>query len=46
MLECRLYAKRSIREDNFIGGTKDGIELLLAQGTGGGLYIFGLKQIL
>jgi hypothetical protein len=39
MLECRLYVKHSIRKDKFIGGTKDGIESLLAKGAGGGLYI-------
>ncbi len=37
MLECRLYAKNILR-DKFIGGTKDAIELLLAEGTAGGLY--------
>ena len=37
MLECRLYAKR-IFKDKFIGGTKDAIELLLAEGASGGLY--------
>ncbi len=45
MLECRLYAKHTILKDDFIGGTKDGIELLLAEGTGGGLYIFMLNPI-
>jgi hypothetical protein len=39
MLECRLYAQRNIRKDNFIGGTKDAIGLLLAEGTAGGLYV-------
>jgi hypothetical protein len=39
MLECRLYAKHNILKDNFIGGTKDAIELLLAEGTAGGLYV-------
>ena len=34
MLECRLYAKNILKE-KFIGGTKDAIELLLAEG---GLY--------
>ncbi len=37
MLECRLYAKNILGE-KFIGGTKDAIELLLAEGTAGGLY--------
>jgi hypothetical protein len=37
MLECRLYAKNIFKE-KFIGGTKDRIELLLAEGTAGGLY--------
>ncbi len=37
MLECRLYAK-NIFKDRFIGGTKDTIGLLLAEGTAGGLY--------
>lgn len=37
MLECRLYAKNILKE-KFIGGTKDAIELLLAEGTAGGLY--------
>jgi hypothetical protein len=37
MLECRLYAKR-ILKDKFIGGTKDAIELLLAEGASGSLY--------
>ena len=46
MLECRVYAKHSIREDNFIGGSKDRMKLLFAEGTGGGLYIFGSIQIL
>jgi hypothetical protein len=31
--------------DSFIGGTKDGIELLLAEGAGGGGYIFVLDPI-
>ncbi|KAF8627029.1 hypothetical protein AX15_004564 [Amanita polypyramis BW_CC] len=34
MLECRFYAKNIIK-DKFIGGTKDVIELLLAQGMDG-----------
>jgi hypothetical protein len=38
ILECRLYAKHNIRKDHFIGGTKDAIELLLAEGVAGGLY--------
>jgi hypothetical protein len=42
-LECRLYAKNNIRKDNFIGGTKDAVELLLAEGAAGGLYIFMLS---
>ena len=37
MLECRLYAKNIIK-DKFIGGTKDAIEFLLAEGTAGGPY--------
>ena len=37
MLEFRLYAK-NILKDKFIGGTKDAIELLLAERTAGGLY--------
>ena len=40
LLECRLYVKHNIRNDDFIGGTKDTIELLLAEGAAGGLYIF------
>jgi len=40
MLECRVYAK-----DDFLGGTKDGIELLLAEGVGGGLYIVTLNPV-
>jgi hypothetical protein len=43
VLECRLYAKHNIRKDNFIGGTKDVIELLLVEGAAGGLYIFMLN---
>jgi hypothetical protein len=39
-LECRLYAKQKIWKDGFIGGTRDEIELLLAEGAGGGLSIF------
>ena len=42
MLECRLYAKRKAR---FIGGTRDGIEFLLAEGEGGGLSIFMLNPV-
>jgi hypothetical protein len=38
-LECRLYAKHNILKDKFIGGTKDAVELLLAEGTAGGLYV-------
>ncbi|KAF8726639.1 hypothetical protein AX14_007619 [Amanita brunnescens Koide BX004] len=37
MLECRVYAKHSIREDNFIGGSKDRMKLLFAEGTGGAI---------
>ena len=37
MLECRLYAKNFFK-DKFIGGTKDALGLLLAEGTAGGLY--------
>ena len=37
MLECRLYAKNIIK-DKFIGGTRDAIESLLAEGTAGGSY--------
>jgi hypothetical protein len=40
LLECRLYAKHNMRKDDFIGGTKDTIESLLAEGAAGGLYIF------
>ena len=36
MLECRFYAKNILKE-KFIGGTKDAIELLLAEGTAGSL---------
>ncbi|KIM87374.1 hypothetical protein PILCRDRAFT_814882 [Piloderma croceum F 1598] len=32
MLECRVYAKHQIGSDDFIGGTKDMIESLLAEG--------------
>jgi hypothetical protein len=45
ILECRLYVKHSIRMDSFIGETKDRIELLLAEGAGGGGYIFVLNPI-
>lgn len=43
MLECRLYAKHNILKDKFVGGTKDAIELLLAEGAVGSLYIFTLS---
>ena len=43
MLECRLYAKHNILKDKFVGGTKDAIELLLAEGAVGSLYIFTLN---
>ena len=36
-LECRLYTKNIFKE-KFIGGTKDAIELLLAEGSSRGLY--------
>ena len=39
VLECRVYAKHKIGNDDFIGGTKDTIESLLAEGAAGGLYI-------
>jgi hypothetical protein len=38
-LECRLYAKHNIRKDEFIGGTKDTVESLLAEAAAGGLCI-------
>ena len=38
MLECRLHAKNLLSKDKYIGGTKDAIELLLAEGTAGGLH--------
>jgi hypothetical protein len=44
MLECRLYAQHNILKDNFIGGTKDAIELLLAEGAAGSLYTFMLNH--
>ena len=40
VLECRLYAQHTVRKDSLIGVTKDEIKLLLAEGAGGGLYIF------
>jgi hypothetical protein len=36
VLECQVYAKHKIGSDNFIGGTKDTIELLLAEGASRG----------
>lgn len=36
MLECRLYANRKIGSNDFIGGTKEAVELLLAEGSTGG----------
>jgi len=38
ILECRVYAKK-IFKDDFIGGTRDRIKLLLAEGAGRSLYI-------
>ena len=38
MLECRVYVKNIHNKDKFIGGTKDAIGLLLAEGTAGGRY--------
>jgi hypothetical protein len=42
-LECLLYAKHNILKDKLIGGTKDAIKLLLAEGAAGGLCIFMLN---
>jgi hypothetical protein len=41
VLECRVYAKRKIGSDDFLGGTKETIESFLAEGAGtsGGMYI-------
>jgi hypothetical protein len=39
VLECCVYAKRKIGTDRFIGGTKGGIESLLAEGASGGLHL-------
>ena len=38
-MECRVYAKHKIRSDNFIGGTKDTIELLLAEAASRGTIV-------
>ncbi|KIM75554.1 hypothetical protein PILCRDRAFT_669545 [Piloderma croceum F 1598] len=37
MLECRLYTKHNILKDKLIGGTKDAIKLLLAEGAAGAM---------
>jgi hypothetical protein len=44
VLECRVYAKRKIRSDNFIGGTKDTIELLLAEAASRGTVVRELSK--
>ena len=43
VLECCVYAKRKIGTDAFIGGTKEGIMSLLAEGASGGLYLLVLS---
>jgi hypothetical protein len=43
VLECRVYAKHKIGSDDFIGGMKDVIELLLAERAAGSLYILMLS---
>jgi hypothetical protein len=43
-LECRVYAKHKIRSDNFIGGTKDTIELLLAEAASRGTIVRELTK--
>jgi len=44
VLECRVYAKHKIGSDDFLGVTKEAIELLLAEGAAGGLYILILNH--
>jgi hypothetical protein len=39
VLECRVYAKRKIHSDDFIGGVQETVESLLAEGASGGLYL-------
>jgi hypothetical protein len=45
ILECRVYAKRTIKHDSFIGGITDMIESLLAEGASGGPCIFILASL-
>jgi hypothetical protein len=42
VLECRVYTKHNIGTDNFIGGTKEVIGSLLAEGAEGGMYLLML----
>jgi hypothetical protein len=44
VLECRVYARNKIGSDNFIGGTKDAIELLLAEGASCGTVVRELSK--
>ena len=43
ILDCLLYVERMFLVDLRVGGTKDEIELLLAEGVHGGLYTFILN---
>ena len=39
-LECQVYAGRKLGNDDFVGGIKDMVEALLAQGAAGGPHLF------
>jgi hypothetical protein len=39
VLECRVYTKCKFGSDDFIGGVKETVESLLAEGASGGLYL-------
>jgi hypothetical protein len=43
ILECQVYAKPKIGNDNFIGGTKDTFNTLLIEGASEGLYTLFLN---
>jgi hypothetical protein len=46
VFECRVYAKHKVGRDDFIGGTKETVESLLAKGIAGGLCVPFLNPFL